>query len=99
LAVIHAASERAARESGCAVWDQQAAMGGPGAMRAWAMQTPALASTDGVHLRLDGYHVLARQLYGDLMEAYTRWGRGDHAELMTTSLAPQEEEDALTLTP
>ena len=67
---------QAAREAGCAVWDQQAAMGGPGRINVWAHMTPAWARRDGVHLTDRGYVRLARGLYEDLMIAYADWTEG-----------------------
>lgn len=42
-------------EFGCAFWDWQQAMGGPGSMIAWSMLSPALGSSDLIHLTGAGY--------------------------------------------
>jgi lysophospholipase L1-like esterase len=42
-------------EFGCAFWDWQQAMGGPGSMIAWSMLSPALGSSDLIHLSGAGY--------------------------------------------
>ena len=40
---------------GCALWDWQRYMGGPGAMFQWARETPPLAAGDLIHLTPAGY--------------------------------------------
>lgn len=43
-------------EFGCATWDLQAAMGGPGSMLQWYFNAePKLAAGDLIHLSVDGY--------------------------------------------
>lgn len=71
FAPIVAAQRRAAEEAGCAVWDEQAVMGGPGSHNAWRWRD--LARPDGIHLTLDGYRLLSEALFADLMQAYARW--------------------------
>jgi lysophospholipase L1-like esterase len=44
-----------APEFGCAFWDWQAAMGGPGSMVGWYVQTPPLGSPDLLHFTQAGY--------------------------------------------
>lgn len=44
---------------GCAFWDWQAAMGGPGSMLTWRMQDPPLAARDLIHHSKDGYELVA----------------------------------------
>ena len=44
-----------APQFGCAFWDWQAAMGGPGSMVGWYVQTPPLAASDLLHFTQPGY--------------------------------------------
>ncbi len=44
-----------APQYGCAFWDWQAAMGGPGSMIGWNQQTPPLGSNDLLHFTQAGY--------------------------------------------
>lgn len=67
----------AARENGAAFWDQRAAMGGDGAIRAWAKN--GLAARDLVHLSRPGYEKLAEGLVGKLLSGYTAWCAGGEA--------------------
>ena len=53
---------------GCAFWDAQAAMGGPGSIRRW--KRAGRARGDFVHLTRDGYGALADALFSALMTAY-----------------------------
>jgi lysophospholipase L1-like esterase len=48
-----------AGEFGCAFWDWQAAMGGPGSMIAWTHRDPALGSKDLIHHSPAGYVFMA----------------------------------------
>lgn len=91
-AAITEAQRRAAVEVGCAVWDQQAAMGGAGGSNVWRAVTPRLAGDDGIHLTFRGYAVLADQLYDDLLDAYGRWKvlRSKEAALATTPVALED---------
>lgn len=47
---------------GCALWDWQRSMGGPGSIYLWARQTPALAASDLIHLTPAGYRRTAATL-------------------------------------
>lgn len=47
---------------GCAVWDWQRFMGGPGSMFLWARDTPPLAAGDLIHLTPAGYRRTAAAL-------------------------------------
>ncbi len=62
----------AARENGAAFFDQRAAMGGDGAIRAWSRKK--LAAKDLVHLSRQGYEKLAEEIVGKLLAAYGKWG-------------------------
>jgi lysophospholipase L1-like esterase len=77
LAGVQAALRDAAARSGCATWDQQHAMGGPGSIDVWRAVSPPLAATDGIHLTFDGYRLLADALALDLIEAWDRWMGGE----------------------
>ena len=44
-----------APQYGCAFWDWQAAMGGPGSIVGWYEQTPPLAANDLLHFTQPGY--------------------------------------------
>ena len=44
---------------GCAFWDWQGAMGGPGSMLTWRMQDPPLAARDLIHHSKAGYELIA----------------------------------------
>lgn len=44
-----------APEFGCAFWDWQQAMGGPGSMIAWSMSSPSFGASDLIHLTGAGY--------------------------------------------
>lgn len=64
---------RVAQASGCAFYNQLAAMGGPGSMAAWALGPEPRAQGDRVHLRRSGYAQLATSLANDLVHAYDEW--------------------------
>ena len=61
----------ASRENGAAFFDQRAAMGGDGSIRAWARK--GLAARDLVHLSRPGYERLAEELSRKLVAAYGAW--------------------------
>ena len=73
LIELIAAQRRAADESGCAFYDQLAAMGGPGAIGRWASESPPRARRDFVHLTRAGYAFVAEALVHDLVMAYDNW--------------------------
>ena len=81
------AQRYAAAEAGCAVWDQQQAMGGPGGMHIW--QELRLGAADGVHLTSRGYDRLAEGLFADLVDNWTRWMSDEPEPLGTTVLHPE----------
>lgn len=85
-AAVRAAQVAAAEAAGCAVWDQQAAMGGPGSYALWSQVAPRLAGDDGIHLTMAGYRMLAEGLFADLMATYEAWRAdpGPHPPLPTT---------------
>jgi lysophospholipase L1-like esterase len=66
---VTAVQRAAARKHGCAFWDWQAAMGGPGAMLAWRHAAPPLANPDLIHLSTAGYERSARFFADALADA------------------------------
>lgn len=76
----------AADSAGCAVWDQQHAMGGEGGMDLWIEM--GLARQDGVHLRTKGYDRLAAAFTSDLLDNYRAWQRGEAQPLRTRVIFP-----------
>lgn len=54
------------KEFGCAFWNWQRAMGGPGSMYRWQRAQPALAATDLIHLTKLGYQESARRFSEDM---------------------------------
>lgn len=76
----------AALSSGCAVWDQQHAMGGAGSIDVW--HQVRLASADGVHLSASGYSALAHGFFQDLMTNWSAWRSGIHDPLSTGVIHP-----------
>jgi lysophospholipase L1-like esterase len=84
LGRVVAAQRRAADAVGCAVWDQQAAMGGPGGMSVW--QQEGLGRDDGIHLSMAGYDAMGVGLYRDLMQAFERWKLGGAPVLHTSRI-------------
>ena len=70
-AELQPALRRAALRAGCAYWDQQAAMGGPGSMTRWVRA--GLAGYDYVHFTGAGYHRLAEMLFNQVMSSYTKF--------------------------
>ena len=73
LVELIGAQRRAADESGCAFYDQLAAMGGAGAIGRWASESPPRARRDFVHLTRAGYAFVAEALVRDVVTAYDRW--------------------------
>lgn len=70
-AELQPALRRAALRAGCAFWDQQAAMGGTGAMTRWVRA--GLGQYDYVHFTSPGYKKLADLLYAQLMAEYSKF--------------------------
>ena len=64
---------KVAEAAGCAFYDQQEAMGGPGSIVAWATEPDSRASRDRIHLTRAGYAYMATAFAGDLMHAYDEW--------------------------
>jgi lysophospholipase L1-like esterase len=74
-AELQPALRKAALRAGCAYWDQQAAMGGPGVMTRWVRA--GLAAHDYVHFSGQGYKKLADMLYDQLMADYAKFKKSD----------------------
>jgi lysophospholipase L1-like esterase len=70
---IAAIQRKVAEAAGCAFFDQQEAMGGPGSIVAWAVEPESRAAGDRVHLRRNGYAFLGSCFAGDLLRAYDEW--------------------------
>ncbi|MGH7293366.1 MAG: GDSL-type esterase/lipase family protein, partial [Polyangiaceae bacterium] len=70
---IAAVQRRVAAAAGCGFFDQQEAMGGPGAIVAWATEPESRAQGDRVHLTRGGYAFMANAFAGDLLRAYDEW--------------------------
>jgi lysophospholipase L1-like esterase len=64
------AQRRAAIESNAGFWSAFDAMGGPGSMDAWVAR--GLGHGDRVHLSRQGYSLLAKAFFGDLMRAHSQ---------------------------
>jgi lysophospholipase L1-like esterase len=67
MATVYQIQREVAARHGCAFWDAQAAMGGPGAIRFWRRKR--LAGGDFVHLTRAGYVQLGEALLAALIEA------------------------------
>lgn len=61
---------RVADAAGCAFFDQQAAMGGEGAMLKWAVEEPTKAAKDRIHFTKDGYTLLGTALSTAMLRAF-----------------------------
>jgi lysophospholipase L1-like esterase len=77
-AALQPALRKAALRAGCAYWDQQAAMGGPGSMTRWVRA--GLANYDYVHFSALGYTKLADMLYDQLIAKYSEFRKTQAAE-------------------
>jgi lysophospholipase L1-like esterase len=77
-AALQPALRKAALRAGCAYWDQQAAMGGPGAMTRWVRA--GLANYDYVHFSGLGYKKLADLLYDQLMAEYGKFQKPEPSQ-------------------
>jgi len=73
VAEIIAVQRKVAAAAGCAFYDQQEAMGGPGSIVTWAAEPEARAQRDRVHLTRTGYAQVAGSFAADLMHAYDEW--------------------------
>jgi lysophospholipase L1-like esterase len=70
-AQLQPALRRAALRAGCAFWDEQAAMGGPGSMTNWVRA--GLGNRDYTHFLGGGYAKLADMLFEQLMVEYGKY--------------------------
>jgi lysophospholipase L1-like esterase len=73
LKEIIASQRRVAAAAGCAFYDQQRAMGGDGAVAAWADEESPRAQKDRVHLTRDGYSLMGRTFAKALLHAFDAW--------------------------
>jgi lysophospholipase L1-like esterase len=64
---------KVAEAAGCAFFDQQQAMGGPGSMITWAVEPESRGGRDRVHFTRNGYAWLGTAFAGDLLHAYDEW--------------------------
>ena len=67
---VAAVQRRVAEAAGCAYYSQFDAMGGEGSIANWALEEPARAQKDRVHLSREGYVQLGGSVASDLMRAY-----------------------------
>jgi lysophospholipase L1-like esterase len=70
IPVIVEAQRAAAEREGCAFFNTYEAMGGEGAMAAWARSTPRLAMSDYRHATPEGYQVIGNLFYKALLKAF-----------------------------
>lgn len=68
-AAMVAAQRDVARNTGCLFWDTRQAMGGDGAIVAWANASPPRANKDYIHLNHHGGSVLAAEFVKSLRHA------------------------------
>ena len=87
FAGVVATQRAAAKRAGCAIWDQSHAMGGAGSIRHWAAANPQLARDDGIHLTMDGYHLLGEAFFSDVMHTYKVWQEGGQKPLETRRIS------------
>ena len=73
LARMYEVQRRTAKNIGCAFWDARAVMGGDGGFSRWMNFKPKLASTDLLHLTLDGLELIGQSLADALMLEYDLW--------------------------
>jgi len=64
---VSRAFAKKASELGCAFWDAQEKLGGPGAMKKMMDEAPPRAHADGIHLLEKGYRDLAKLTVADLL--------------------------------
>ena len=75
LATLIDLQRKVARETGCAFWDAQHAMGGPGAVARWLQHKPRLALSDLHHLTKDGQALIGDSLADAMLHAFADWRR------------------------
>jgi lysophospholipase L1-like esterase len=86
LAEILAVQRRVAEAAQCGFYDQVAAMGGLGAIAAWAQENPPRARKDGVHLSRDGYTNLATSFVDEILRGYAAY-RLEHGKSAPPAVA------------
>jgi lysophospholipase L1-like esterase len=87
---IIASQRRIAEAAGCAYYSQFDAMGGPGSMAAWALETPPRALPDRTHMSRTGYAELGDAVARDLIAAYEAW-RAETRRAPPPTLLPATE--------
>ncbi|MBV1862186.1 MAG: hypothetical protein KUG77_27455 [Nannocystaceae bacterium] len=75
MAPVTALQRKVALEEGCAFFDTQAAMGGPGAIALWRQRN--LMSADLAHLSEEGQKVMGHMIYLALMQGYRSYRARD----------------------
>lgn len=73
ISKIKQAQKNAAKNTNCAFWDMQQAMGGENSMPSWVFAQPTLASKDFIHFTRRGGHIIAQIFYNALMQEYRRY--------------------------
>ena len=66
--------KKVAAETGCAMFDMVAFMGGPLSMKKWVKHDPPFASKDHVHFTSRGYDRMADVLFNALLKGYSADG-------------------------
>ena len=69
-ALVAQVQREVAPEFGCAFWDWQEAMGGPGSIAAWRLLDPKFAGRDLIHLTQRGYEWSAERFIQALDDTY-----------------------------
>jgi len=82
--------KRVAKAAGCAYFDQFAAMGGPGSMATWAIESPPRGRNDHVHLTRAGYIDLGNAFASAVMKSYDAWRVENGLPLTPTGKVPSE---------
>ena len=65
--------KKVAAETGCAMFDMVAFMGGPLSMKKWVKHDPPFASKAHVHFTSRGYDRMADVLFNALLKGYSGW--------------------------
>lgn len=79
--IVSKKQRQMALAAGCAFWDGQRAMGGPGSMRSWLER--GLALKDMVHLNVRGSRVMAGLLERALLDGYRRHKPGKKKSVLS----------------
>jgi lysophospholipase L1-like esterase len=87
---IIASQRRVAEAAGCAYYSQFDAMGGPGSISAWALESPPRAMLDRTHLSRDGYAQLGDTVARDVVTAYEAWRADTGRPAVLPTLPPRQ---------